>query len=449
MQPPVSTIVTPDARRRTAVCVGFTAALGGVVLFTAVMSSGATPDAWRLGVVIVLVALSELLRLPFWHHGERLSIGWGEAAVLASCALVHAPWLVIASFLGQVVAHLMVRKPLIKAAFNVADFTAAAGLVAILVPWAGGLEELAKPRHLVFLVVGGLAFSLFTAFAVSAVVAASTGGSWRQAMRSSNGIRLLTTLGNVIFAAAVVWLAWWSPRSLIVLPPVIVALHIIYTGYQRVQQDRDAWRMLDAANGDLNRGDEAKVIRAALTWAERMFRTTGATLWLRTDSLERPALVLDLTAAAAAATPWVRWRRELGEATHVNRSAPTDLVGGAREVLKVREGMLGMLDLSLSSDEPLTERERHLFTAFADAVSSHLVNARLLSLQVYEATHDGLTGLGNRTLLLRTAAAALEQRAEGRGRRAAAAGSRSLQAGQRHPRPRRRLTYSCSKWRPG
>ena len=412
----MSTIVAPDVRRRTAVCVGVTVALGSAVLLVAIMSVGAIPAFWRLGVAVLLVALSELLRLPFWHRGERLSIGWGEAAVLASCALVHAPWLVIASFAGQVLAHLIVRKPLIKAAFNVADFTAATGLVAILVPWAGSLEELARPRHLVFLVVGGLAFSLFTAFAVSAVVAASTGGSWRQAMRSANGIRLLTTLGNVIFAAAVVWLAWWSPRSLIVLPPVIVALHIIYTGYQRVQQDRDAWRMLDAANGDLNRGDEAEVIRAALTWAERMFRTTGATLWLRTDSFERPQalvdLTADLTAPAVVATPWVRWRRELGEATHVNRSAPTDLVGGAREVLKVREGMLGMLDLSLSSEEPLTERERHLFTAFADAVSSHLVNARLLSLQVHEATHDGLTGLGNRTLLLRRAAAALEQRSE-------------------------------------
>jgi diguanylate cyclase (GGDEF)-like protein len=393
-----------DVRRRTLATVGCIVVLGAIALAAAFVDEGHSPIPWRFGLAILLVALSELIRLPIWHRGERLSIGWGEAAVLVSCGLVPAPWLVIAACAGQVLAHTIVRKPLIKAAFNVADFTAATGVVALLVPWSGNLQQLALPRHLPLLFVAGLAFSLFTAIAVATVVAASTGGNWRQAMSSFNGISLLTTLSNVVFASAVVWLAWWSPRSLIVLPPVIIALHIIYTGFQRVQQDRDAWRMLDAANGDLNRGDEEQVVRAALAWAERMFNTTGATLWLRGDGLAGgdPETV--------GVGPWAIWRRELGEVTHAQRSSPSELVSGAREVLKVREGMIGMLDISLRAGGSLTERERHLFTAFADAVSSHLVNARLLSRQVHEATHDGLTGLGNRTLLLRRCAAALEQR---------------------------------------
>ena len=405
MQRRVSVTDSFDVRRRTLATVGCTVVLGAVALGWAFVDEGHHPVPWRLGVAVLLVALSELIRLPIWHRGERLSIGWGEAAVLVSCGLVPAPWLVIASFAGQLLAHLVVRKPLIKAAFNVADFTAATGIVALLVPWSGNLHALALPHHLPLLVLAGLAFSMFTAIAVATVVAASTGGNWRQAMRSFNGISLLTTLSNVVFASAVVWLAWWSPRSLIVLPPVIIALHIIYTGYQRVQQDRDAWRMLDAANGDLNRGDEEQVVRAALAWAERMFNTTGAALWLRGDGLAG--------GDPEAGGQWAIWRRELGEVTHAQRSSPSQLVSGAREVLKVREGMIGMLDISLPADGSLTERERHLFTAFADAVSSHLVNARLLSRQVHEATHDGLTGLGNRTLLLRRCAAALEQRAEG------------------------------------
>ncbi len=404
MQPPVSVTDSFDVRRRTLATVGCTVALGAIALAAAVAVEGHSPILWRFGLAILLVALSELIRLPIWHRGERLSIGWGEAAVLVSCGLVPAPWLVIASCAGQVLAHTIVRKPLIKAAFNVADFTAATGVVALLVPWSGDLHQLALPRHLPLLFVAGLAFSLFTAIAVATVVAASTGGNWRQAMSSFNGISLLTTLSNVVFASAVVWLAWWSPRSLIVLPPVIIALHIIYTGYQRVQQDRDAWRMLDAANGDLNRGEEEQVVRAALAWAERMFNTTGAALWLRGDGLPLGA------PESAGIGPWAIWRRELGEVTHAQRSSPSELVNGAREVLKVREGMIGMLDISLPPGSSLTERERHLFTAFADAVSSHLVNARLLSRQVHEATHDGLTGLGNRTLLLRRCAAALEQR---------------------------------------
>ena len=410
---PVGMTVSSDARRRTSLCVGATAVFGLVVLVLAFVDRGC-PLCLAARPGALLVVLSELLKLPFWHRGERLSIGWGEAAVLASCSLVHAPWLIIGSFAGQVVAYALARKPLIKAVFNVADFTAATGIVAVFVwPWAGNLKELADPPHLVLLAVAGLAFSQFTGVVVSAVVAASTESTWRQAMRSGLGIRMLSTAGNVIFAAAVVWLAWWSPRSLIVLPPVIVALHIIYTGYQRIQQDRDAWRMLDAANSDLNRGDEEQVVRAALAWAERMFRTTGATLWLRAelaDDSDFGAPMSPDSSPGEEIAQWVSWRRELGEATRMVRSAPTDLLLGAREILKVREGTLGMLDLALAPAESLSERERHLFTAFADTVSSHLVNARLLSRQVHEATHDGLTGLANRTLLLRRAAAALEQR---------------------------------------
>ena len=249
-------------------------------------------------------------------------------------------------------------------------------------------------------------------------------------MRSFNGISLLTTLSNVIFASAVIWLAWWSPRSLIVLPPVIIALHIIYTGYQRVQQDRDAWRMLDAANGDLNRGDEEQVVRAALTWAERMFRTSGASLWLRGEAA---------AGAPESSDAWALWRRELGEVSHAQRTSPTQLVSGAREVLKVREGMIGMLDIALPASGSLTERERHLFTAFADAVSSHLVNARLLSRQVHEATHDGLTGLAKP----HAAAPPLSPPSSSRpgGQVVAllpAARPRPVQAGQRHARARGR-----------
>ncbi len=196
------------------------------------------------------------------------------------------------------------------------------------------------------------------------------------------------------------------------LPPVIVALHIIYTGYQRVQQDRDAWRMLDAANGDLNRGDEEQVVRLLSPGPSACFVPRARPSGCAPRSLMNPipAPRRARTARRVRNGPWVSWRRELGEATRTVRSAPTELVRGAREILKVREGTLGMLDLALAPAESLSERERHLFTAFADTVSSHLVNARLLSRQVHEATHDGLTGLANRTLLLRRCAAALEQR---------------------------------------
>ncbi len=399
-----------DVRRRTSLVVGTIVVLGLIVLALAILDRGATPEFWRFAIVIVLVAMSELIRLPLWHAGERLSIGWGEAAVLVGCGLVHAPWLVMASFAGQVLAHLVVRKPLIKAAFNVADFTVASAIVALVVPWAGSLERLAEPQHLAWLVVGGLAFSLFTALAVSAVIAASTGGSWREAASRDNGIRLLTTLGNVVFAAAVVWLAWWSPRSLIVLPPVIVALHVIYTSYQRVQQDRDAWQKLDEAKSDLT-GDEEQVVRAALAWAERMFSCSGATLWLRGEPVPSFNGVLEGDLAAEA---WMGWHRALGESARPIVSSPPDPAPGPWAELTVSEGeQLGQLQLTLPAGRSFGERETHILRAFADAVSGHVMTARLLHRRIHEATHDGLTGLANRTLLLRECATALADRKEG------------------------------------
>jgi diguanylate cyclase (GGDEF)-like protein len=81
--------------------------------------------------------------------------------------------------------------------------------------------------------------------------------------------------------------------------------------------------------------------------------------------------------------------------------------------LLVREGELGQLEIRLPAGRAFTERETHILSAFADAVSSHVMTARLLSRRVHEATHDGLTGLANRTLLLRRCEAALDQRADG------------------------------------
>ena len=79
MQPPVSVTDSVNVRRRTLATVGCIVAFGAVVLVVAIFERGATPAPWRFCVAVLLVALSELLRLPIWHRGERLSIGWGEA----------------------------------------------------------------------------------------------------------------------------------------------------------------------------------------------------------------------------------------------------------------------------------------------------------------------------------------------------------------------------------
>jgi uncharacterized membrane protein len=80
MQPPVSKHTSNRAPRRTAgrtaVCVGITAALGGAVLLVAILDRGVTPTGWRFGAAVVLVALSELLRIPFWR--ERTTKRYSE-----------------------------------------------------------------------------------------------------------------------------------------------------------------------------------------------------------------------------------------------------------------------------------------------------------------------------------------------------------------------------------
>ena len=173
-----------------------------VALAAAVVVEGHSPIPWRFGLAVLLVALSELhpaahlasRRAPVDRLGRSGRSGQlrpGAGAVVGDRKLRRSG--AGAHHRSQAADQGCLQRRRLHRCHR-------GGRAAR--PVVGQPASARPPGHLPLLFVAGLAFSLFTAIAVATVVAASTGGNRRQAMSSFNGISLLTTLSNVVFASA-------------------------------------------------------------------------------------------------------------------------------------------------------------------------------------------------------------------------------------------------------
>ncbi|MFP5220010.1 MAG: putative bifunctional diguanylate cyclase/phosphodiesterase, partial [Actinomycetes bacterium] len=185
-------------------------------------------------------------------------------------------------------------------------------------------------------------------------------------------------------------------------------LYSLYRSYLRAKQDRNVWQQLEAATRELNMLDEAEVASAALRRARQLFRADSVELVVthrtdvtRTYSVNEEDNVV-LTEAAGA-------RRNDGPATYrvVDLSAgDDDMLTCLVSPLEGPNGRVGALRLIFDGPVKLRHRERQVLSTFSHAVSTTLLNAALYddvraeaSRKAYEASHDHLTGLGNRSLL--------------------------------------------------
>ncbi len=164
------------------------------------------------------------------------------------------------------------------------------------------------------------------------------------------------------------------------------------------------------------------------------------------------ACIVQESGVAAADWPLLRVRQQaeplLASATTRDRALARWLAAtGTREAIltPVREGVgdpILILRNRLAVDGRFGRREVVQLEALADHFAHALHTSRMLYRLRYEATHDPLTGLSNRTVLaeqLDIELSAAADRGRERQRRGTAPGPQPVQGGQRHARsPRRR-----------
>ncbi|MEV0805150.1 bifunctional diguanylate cyclase/phosphodiesterase [Micromonospora sp. NPDC050200] len=358
------------------------------------------PAPARFGIALAAFAVAQLARLRFRTATGMVSITWGEAALIVCLYLVPAGWLPAAALLGSGLAwagmSLAVdRRPPLEVLRIAASLTAATAL-AVAVATALGAPLLAAPTPglALALIAGSVTYLLATACLGGATLALRHGVAIGPPVLAALRGKLLMFVGNVAVGLVVVALLEIDARWLLLLPPPLWLLQQTYRHRLRADQERRDWRAFAEATAALNQLDERGVATAAVSGALTLF---GAEL-------------VDVDVSRGDG----RWRRYRGDASGRVRdreigppARPATAEHELARPLAVGDVEVGELRVRFPASAPPSPRERDAVAAFSDALAAALHDAathrelRLVSARSsYEAVHDALTGLVNRTAML-------------------------------------------------
>ncbi len=370
------------------VMVTCTAAAVTAIFLTRLLDTPEPVSWWRLALGIACTAIGPipLLRIRSGHHTGDYDLS--EASVVIGLALLPAPQLITISAVVLPVMHAVLRRPPVKVLFNGASATVGTAIAAGVLWLLGGRPGHLEGAAIVLAAPAGLTVCLWTSLSVSMVISAARGMPLRQTLRETMGISTVIAAGGIAVGCGAVVLAYTSPVTLIVLPPVLVGLVMVYRMQVDSAQQRDHWRQLNAAAKDLAILDRAAIEARATEIAYEIFRPDGV------------ELVVGLVAAALAPPPV----QSTGCPRGTNNVATT-LTGPS--------GQVGVLRLRFDRPAPWREHDQAVLAAFANLVALAITNASTYAEAHDQAFHDVLTDLGNRRMLQQRTAQAIAATAAG------------------------------------
>jgi diguanylate cyclase (GGDEF)-like protein len=303
------------------------------------------------------------------------------------------------------------RQPAIKTVYNIASYTTAAGSAALTLTLAGASRPFVG-TDLVALTGAGAIAGLVTYLAVAAVVATVQDVSLLATWRASGGLQVLTLAGNLGLAVGVLVLARYQPAAVVVLPVVVLCAHQGYVGRLRGHQEREAGQRHAAAVGRLTADlDEPGVVRRSAEGACQLVSADAVDVELPGPDPSIPAV---LHRHQRRSESWT------GDPAHAP-ALPAQLV--ATLPVPVSDGRAaGRLRVWLASSAPdirLGSGEEAALLSLATHTGAAISNARLHATQTYYATHDRLTRLPARPLLVEQVEAPLRSGVTGDHRPAA------------------------------
>ena len=398
------------------VYVVLTCVVAAALLVTVVAGTGiGDVPTWKLLAVVGLCVFADLplLETRIGHNLEAFT--FSELCVILAIVLVPLPHAVVIATACSLVFDVARRISATKAAFNAANYAismmAAAGAAHAV---SAGPLSVTTTSSVVGLAVGTFVFFLINSGGVAVAVSLSQRVPLGSVYRSQIHLRMALAGVNALIAVLVVVLADWSKDTLLMLPPVLAAMYASYRGYLQAAHARDVWQQLESATRELNSLDVTSVLSAALSRSAQLFKADSVTI------------VLD---DASGATVHTGDAGGLVDSTHGLAGRLSSRVEAADDEgslmvytapLEGPQGRIGVLELGFRGPVELRRREQQVLRTLAHAVSASLQNARLYSgmrshaeAKAYEASHDALTGLGNRSLLQERAATALATAEQG------------------------------------
>ena len=390
----------------------------GVVMMLAGLPGAltTTPDMRALTVVLGIFLLGDvpLLHIRFGrdHHSYTLS----EVALVAGLWLLPLSWLQLVAPLAVAVAHLLARRSYLKVAFNAAAL--ATGIVL-----AGGVYTLldgatgSTARRCAALALATFVFFVWNTVSMSAAVASSQRLKFRTVYAKGLLLSFLVWLGNTSVGLLLVALAEFSPMSLMVMPLLLGLLYFLYWSYLRAMHERDVWQVLQSTSRQLL--GTAEVARVVMGRTPALFGADFVELLLVDNEQSSSAVVYRWSARGGDEVSQARlnssnpyWGRVLAErepfevigrnapAAHRRELASHGLAKCVVAPLLVKHSCVGTLRIGFRGDVRFGSRQMQVLTTFANHVSAAVHNTRLFEAMRFQALHDPLTRLANRTVLL-------------------------------------------------
>jgi hypothetical protein len=400
----------PSGLRHLVVGVVCTAAATWSCAVTVAVLERPTPALWRILLVLALALAGDAANLTVRIGAHRRTIAAGEIGLLLGYTI--APASLVVALTAPALAFWEIRRrerSAVQAAYNVAAATIAAGAAGV-VATATQVHE-AGPGSWPGLAASMVAFSGLLGLLVSAAVALSTGRRTRDVFRDGSLARTAIAAGSI--AIVLVLLAAWDFNRSLLLLLVPLAL-MAGTALRRFLGDRDeldALRSLDAATRALPGLDLMDVLALVCARASALFGTA------RTDVLMLLPEIQRFVGHAVDGGGWGDTTPD--DAEDARRAVPEVRSDGVRTLLvaplDAGSEHLGALRVHVARPS-VTPREQQLLSALATTAAGALLNARMhqeltehadaLAAAAadlhHRATHDQLTGLGNRGQLLET-----------------------------------------------
>ncbi|MEV0713605.1 bifunctional diguanylate cyclase/phosphodiesterase [Asanoa sp. NPDC050611] len=367
------------------------------------------PPAARFGIAFGVMALAQLASLRLRIGSGRLSVTWGEAALIIGLYAAPSGWLPAATFAGAFAAWLLLaifaklRTPLEVVQIAASQTVAVAAAVTVACRLADPIGAPLTPPLALALVLGALTYLLVGALLAVLYLRLVHGVPVLATLVRALNDKLLMFVGNVVVGLAVVAMVSTDPRWLLLLPPALWLLQQTYGQRLRAADERRAWEEFAGATSALKKLDEDEVAAAGVAGALRL---------LVAERVDLDVIRMD-----------GGWRRYHGDADGGggvvdldDRPASEGDESTLVRELTVRGQLVGQIRVALPRPTLPSARDEFALRSFGDtlAVALHdAVTHRAWSLlqerSSYDAVHDAPTGLLNRTAVVAQGDAALRR----------------------------------------
>ncbi|GGM30259.1 hypothetical protein GCM10011608_13620 [Micromonospora sonchi] len=339
-----------------------------------------------LFMIVVGTSVKARIRIRSTTH----LISWNEMAIVIGVAVAPTSWVVLCTALGVAIAS--VRLSPVKVAFGVGKNVLvawAAGSTLALLDWSWPAADLLGMA--VGLALAYLAAALVDDLLAIPVIALASGTRISQQFRSNLDLRIGGFCVRFVVALSTLLLLEIDIRLLLAVPPLVLSLHLAYSGRIRQRTEQQAWQRLAQTTDALNVVELEEVLTTAVTRAAELFSADEVEIELR-----------DAGRIVRGESNGNTYDVPVGEPTsRPGTLVPVRLEGHDKSI------DVGVLRLRFREPVQLNERERYTLHTFASALCTAVRNAqayaelaRVAQAHAHAAAHDALTGLANRRHLL-------------------------------------------------